>query len=69
MIMCPTARDPPALDTLLGSRGTYPGRAHKIDNLRAAVSQADWYDPELNPKLEQFSRHYGTVILPTKPGT
>jgi len=40
-----------------------------IDNLRAAVSQADWYDPELNPKLEQFSRHYGTVILPTKPGT
>lgn len=40
-----------------------------IDNLRAAVSQVDWYDPELNPKLEQFSRHYGTVILPTKPGT
>ena len=40
-----------------------------IDNLRAAVSQADWYDPELNPKLEYFSRHYGTVILPTKPGT
>ncbi len=39
------------------------------DNLRAAVAQADWYDPELNPKLEQFSRHYSTVILPTKPGT
>lgn len=40
-----------------------------IDNLRAGVIQADWYDPELNPKLECFSRHYGTVILPTKPGT
>ena len=40
-----------------------------IDNLRAGVAQADWYDPELNPKLESFSRHYGTVILPTKPGT
>ncbi len=24
--------------------------------------------PELNPKLEEFARHYGTVILPTKPG-
>ena len=40
-----------------------------IDNLRAAVSQADWYDPELNPKIESFARHYGTVILPTKPRT
>jgi len=38
-----------------------------IDNLAAGVSRADWYDPELNPKLEEFARHYGTVILPTKP--
>ena len=38
-----------------------------IDNLRAAVSKADWFDPELNPKLEEFARHYGTVILPTQP--
>jgi transposase len=37
------------------------------DNLKAGVLQADWYDPELNPKLEEFARHYGTVILPTKP--
>lgn len=40
-----------------------------IDNLKAGVLQADWYDPELNPKLEAFARHYGTVILPTKPRT
>ena len=40
-----------------------------IDNLKASVSQADWYDPELNPKIEAFCRHYGTVILPTKPYT
>jgi len=40
-----------------------------IDNLRAAVTRADWYDPELNPKVEAFCRHYGTVILPTKPYT
>lgn len=39
------------------------------DNLKAGVLQADWYDPELNPKLEEFARHYGTVILPTKPVT
>jgi len=38
-----------------------------IDNLKAGVIQADWYDPEINPKLEEFARHYGTVILPTKP--
>ena len=40
-----------------------------IDNLGAAVSRADWYDPDLNPKIESFCRHYGTVILPTKPYT
>ncbi|MBP7748016.1 MAG: IS21 family transposase [Phycisphaerae bacterium] len=40
-----------------------------IDNLKAAVTQADWFDPELNPKLQAFAAHYGTVILPTKPYT
>jgi transposase len=38
-----------------------------IDNLRAAVTQADWFDPELNPKVLSFAEHYGTVILPTRP--
>jgi len=37
-----------------------------IDNLRAAVSRADWYEPEINPKLESFCRHYGTVVLPCR---
>jgi transposase len=40
-----------------------------IDNLKAAVKQPDWYDPELNPKLQSFCEHYGCVILPTKPRT
>lgn len=40
-----------------------------IDNLKAAVTRADWYDPELNPKIRAFAEHYGTVILPTKPYT
>lgn len=38
-----------------------------IDNLKAAVNKAGWYDPELHPKIESFCRHYGTVILPCKP--
>lgn len=40
-----------------------------IDNLRAAVTQADWFDPELNPKVQSFCRHYGIAILPTRPYT
>jgi len=38
-----------------------------IDNLRAAVTKADWYEPDLNRKVESFTEHYGTVILPTRP--
>jgi transposase len=38
-----------------------------IDNLRAAVKRADWFDPELNAKVAEFCQHYGTVILPTRP--
>ena len=38
-----------------------------IDNLKAAVAHPDWFDPVLNPKLQSFAQHYGTVILPTKP--
>jgi transposase len=39
------------------------------DNLKAAVLQPDWYDPELNPKLRAFAEHYGLAILPTRPAT
>src|SRR6266567_3875448 len=38
-----------------------------IDNLKAGVLRADWFDPELNPKLEEFARYYRTAIVPTKP--
>ncbi len=44
-------------------------RAVVVDNLKAAVLKADWFDPELNPKIAAFARHHGTVILPTKPYT
>jgi transposase len=40
-----------------------------VDNLKAAVLKADWFDPDLNPKIQSFCEHYRTVILPTKPRT
>ena len=42
-------------------------RVLNVDNLRAAVHKADWYDPELNPKLLSFCRHYGCALLPCLP--
>jgi transposase len=39
-----------------------------LDNLKAAVLKADWADPELNPKLIDFARHYRTTIMPCLPG-
>jgi len=39
------------------------------DNLAAAVKKADWYEPEINPKLRSFARHYGTLIMPARPYT
>lgn len=42
-------------------------RATVVDNLKAAVLDADWFDPTLNPKMADFAKHYGTVVLPTQP--
>jgi len=39
------------------------------DNLKAAVLKADWFDPELNPKIAAFCEHFGTVLLPTRVRT
>jgi transposase len=40
-----------------------------FDNAKAVVSQADWYDPVVNPKIVDFCRHYNTTLLPTRPRT
>lgn len=40
-----------------------------IDNLKAAVTQADWYDPDIHWKVRSFCEHYGIAVLPTKPRT
>src|SRR6185437_2051340 len=40
-----------------------------LDNLRAAVSRADWFDPDLNPKVRAFADYYGFALMPTRPYT
>ena len=40
-----------------------------LDNLRAAVTKADWFDPELNPQVQSFAAYYGIALMPTRPYT
>jgi transposase len=49
----------------------FGGVPHTVvtDNLKAAVLKADWFDPQLNPKITSFAEHYQTVLLPTTPRT
>ncbi|HUA94290.1 MAG TPA: IS21 family transposase [Acidimicrobiales bacterium] len=36
------------------------------DNLKAGVTKASFYDPELNPTYAELAGHYQTVVLPTR---
>jgi transposase len=38
-----------------------------LDNLKAAVSRADWFDPDINPKFASFCQHYAIAVWPTRP--
>jgi transposase len=40
-----------------------------LDNMKMAVLKADWFDPEINPKLADFCRHYGMHVVPCRPAT
>ena len=40
-----------------------------FDNAKCVVLKADWYDPELHPKINEFCNHYGFALLPTRPAT
>ena len=42
-------------------------RALVPDNLKAGVSKACRYEPEINPTYADFARHYGVAILPARP--
>jgi transposase len=39
-----------------------------LDNMKSAILQADWFDPEINPKLTDFCRHYNLHVVPCRPG-
>ncbi len=40
-----------------------------FDNAKCVVLKADWYDPELHPKILEFCKHYHFTLLPTRPAT
>lgn len=40
-----------------------------FDNAKSVVTRADWYDPDLHPKILDFCQHYQFTLLPTKPRT
>jgi len=56
------------LENAFRSFGGVP-RMLVIDNLKAGVLRADFFDPDLNPKFAAFCRHYGVTCLPTRPRT
>jgi transposase len=37
------------------------------DNLKAGVTTANWYEPELNPSYLELARTYSVAILPARP--
>ena len=37
------------------------------DNLKSAVTGANWYDPDINESYQDMADHYGTVVLPARP--
>jgi len=38
-----------------------------VDNTKAAVSKADWFDPDLNQEFFNFCHHYGTALIAARP--
>lgn len=57
-----------ALENAFWAFGGVPLRV-VFDNAKCAVTEADWYDPELNPKIIEFCKHYGCAFIPTRPRT
>ncbi|WP_229216356.1 IS21 family transposase [Dyadobacter sp. 3J3] len=54
-----------ALSNALAYYGGVP-QAIVPDNLKAAVTKADRYEPEINQTLADFASHYGTCIFPAR---
>ncbi|MBL7671463.1 MAG: IS21 family transposase [Bdellovibrionaceae bacterium] len=38
-----------------------------VDNQKAAVDVAHWYDPDMNPAFIDFANHWGFAVIPARP--
>jgi transposase len=38
-----------------------------VDNQKAAVRHAHWYDPDVNPAFVDFANHWGFAVIPARP--
>jgi transposase len=38
-----------------------------VDNQKAAVDRAHWYDPDVNPTFVDFANHWGFAVVPARP--
>ena len=38
-----------------------------VDNQKAAVNKAHWYDPDVNPAFVDFANHWGFAVIPARP--
>lgn len=57
-----------ALENCFWAIGGVPQRV-VFDNAKCAVRTPDWHDPELNPKLVDFCKHYRCAFLLTRVRT
>jgi transposase len=55
-----------ALTKLFNFLGGVP-RIVVPDNLKAAVTRSDRYEPQINTLMEQMGNHYGFVTIPARP--
>jgi transposase len=49
---------------------TYFGRVPKMvvsDNLKAGITKACFYEPNVNRTYSDMAKHYGTVVIPARP--
>lgn len=37
-----------------------------VDNQKAAVDQAYWYDPDVNPPFVEVANHWGFTVIPAR---
>jgi transposase len=37
------------------------------DQLKSAVSKADYFDPDINPTFAEMAQHYSTAVVPARP--